>query len=253
MVEGLDEGLGPTSCVWAGLDGCRSGWVLALIGPTPRRNGTTISPFELSRHDRLAEAMAAAAAAGAGHVGLDMPIGLSADGLRRADQEARTLLGARRSTVFPTPARAVLGAADYPEALLRSRRATGKGLSIQAWNLMAKIAEVDAWIDPGRAERVFEVHPELAFARLAGAPLPEPKKTPAGRARRLVLLGRALGLNDAEAAGLAALRLRPGVAPDDLLDALAVACSTRTLAAGSGMILGDNAADERGLIQRICF
>ncbi|MGE0729520.1 MAG: DUF429 domain-containing protein [Acidimicrobiia bacterium] len=225
----------------AGLDGCRRGWVLALLDPAGR--------LCVEVHDRFADAMAAGVGAGSVIIGADIPIGLPVDGRRLADVEARRLLGARRSSVFPTPCRAVLGAADYAEALVQSRAASGKGLSKQAWNLVPKMREVDQWVTPSHEARLHEVHPELAFARLAGGPLAEPKRSPAGAAARRRLLAGRLGRG--VLAG-ALEQVGPGVATDDVLDAVAVALSARSIAAGEGITLGDGARDERGLVMRIC-
>lgn len=236
----------------AGLDGCRRGWVLAVVGPAAE-------PLTVRVHDRFAEAMAAAAEAGARCIGADIPIGLPADGRRPADGEARRRLGPRRSSVFPTPCRAVLHAEGYGEALVRSRAATGKGLSKQAWNLIPKIREVDAWVDPQHEPMLFEVHPELAFARLAGAPLVHAKKTEAGLRARRALLHDALVATGAsgpaatEALRAAAAAAGPGVQLDDVWDAVAVACSARAIGAGRGITLGDGGRDERGLVMRICY
>ncbi|MFN0025915.1 MAG: DUF429 domain-containing protein [Acidimicrobiales bacterium] len=266
---------------FAGLDGCRSGWVLAVVGPTrpsadpaaevssrwrdlvlksgegrdrDADSDRSRAAVRISWHRTLGAAVSVAERAGCRGIGIDMPIGLPTDGRRPADDAARTLLGRRRSTLFPTPARPVLAARDFSEALIASRAATGKGISIQAWNLVPKIREVDAWVNPGHRDRVFEVHPELAFARLAGGVvLPEPKRTPAGSARRLALLDQRLGLGPA---GLAELRHRrpgPGMGLDDVLDALAVACSCERLMTGVGTVLGGGERDERDLPMRICY
>ncbi len=238
----------PGGRCWAGLDGCRTGWVLALV-----RAGAAGSSPSISLHGRLGEAVDAAIGLGAATIGIDIPIGLSEDGRRMADLEARALLGTRRSTVFPTPVRAVLDAVDYRDALARSRLACGKGLSKQAWNLMPKIREADELVRPHDEQRLFEVHPELAFSRLAGEVLLEPKKTPHGRARRLALLGTALGLDDDAVRMLGAQRPGPGAAADDVTDAVAVALSARALDRGTGTILGDGERDRRGRTMRICF
>ena len=63
--------------VSAGLDGCRRGWVLAVLG-------SPAAPLVVTVHDRFGDAMAAADAAGAVAVGADIPIGLPADGRRIA-------------------------------------------------------------------------------------------------------------------------------------------------------------------------
>ncbi len=233
---------------WAGLDGCRTGWVLALLYSLD-----TVPRFSVSLHRRLADAVAAANEHGATTIGVDIPIGLSENGPRVADLEARSLLGMRRSTVFPTPVRAVLSATDYRDALERSRQACGKGLSKQAWNLVPKIIEADRYVRPQDEDRLFEVHPELAFSRLAGEVIAEPKKTPDGRRRRLDLLGAALGLSGAELRRLGELRPGAGAAGDDVLDALAVALSARALDTGGGTVLGDGTRDRHGRTMRICF
>lgn len=222
--------------------------MLALVPDDPAG-----SPPSISLHNRLGDAVDAAFGQGAAAIGIDIPIGLSEDGRRVADLEARTLLGPRRSTVFPTPVRAVLDAVDYRDALVHSRAACGKGLSKQAWNLMPKIREADDLVRPEDEPLLFEVHPELAFSRLAGEVLLEPKKTPQGRARRLALLGAALHLDDAAVRMLGAQRPGPGAAADDVTDAVAVALSARALNCGTGTILGDGAQDRLGRTMRICF
>ncbi len=145
-----------------------------------------------------------------------------------------------------TPARA--RHADHAEALRRSRAIDGRGISIQAFNLLAKIAEVDAAIDPELTDAVVEAHPESAFAELAGAPLPTTKRTAEGRAQRLALLAEPFP----DSAALLTGRLR-GAAPDDVLDAAAAAWSARRWAAGTALVLGDGSLDRRGLPMRVAI
>lgn len=200
----------------AGVDGCRTGWVIAT---GPAAGDVRVEPS-------LATVVADVRAGRLAGVGIDMPIGLPAEpGPRACDVAARRLLGPRRSTVFPAPARWCLGR-PWHEV---------RGLSKQAFHLLPKIAEVDALIDPSVQDRVFEVHPELAFARLTGAVLSAPKRTVEGRAARLA----ALGLS-------AVPRLR-GAAPDDVLDALAVWHSTVVIVNGQASAVGDGTRDQRGL------
>ena len=123
-------------------------------------------------------------------VGIDMPLGLLESGWREADRAARGLLGPRRSSVFAIPPGAVWAEASYQAANQRCRELTGQGFSIQAWGLRAKLLEADRY----RAtcgHPLYEVHPELAFGAMAGAPLPHSKHTAAGRELRRELLGRA--------------------------------------------------------------
>jgi predicted RNase H-like nuclease len=224
----------------AGVDGCRGGWLLVVV---PRRRG---GDSRVALESSIAPVVALARRAQLAVVGVDMPIGLPADGVRAADRAARARLGPRRSSVVPTPCRAVVGALDYADALARSRRATGRGLSRQAFHLLPKIAEVDAVVRPRDQRRVVEVHPESSFAALAGGPLTLPKRTPEGREARLALL--LPHFPDVERH----LATRPsGAAPDDLLDAFAVAWTARREARGVAEHLGDGARDARGLRMEI--
>ena len=56
----------------------------------------------------------------------------------------RRLLGKpRSSSVFPAPVRATLKATNYEEACRLSMNAHGKSMSKQAYEIIAKIREVD--------------------------------------------------------------------------------------------------------------
>jgi predicted RNase H-like nuclease len=232
-----------------GADGCRAGWVLAMLYPLhPDGPGeTAVGGMETAGGrlvvevvGRLDGAIGDVASGRLAALAVDMPMGLPDDGPRACDVAARRRLGPRRSSVFPTPVRATLDAPTYAEALARSRAASGRGLSRQAFNLLAKIAELDAVVRPELQDRVVEAHPEMAFARLAGGPCVHPKRSAAGRAERLALLHRA-GLGD-----LSALRL-PGAAPDDVLDAVALTLTAARVRDGTAERLGDGACDARGL------
>jgi len=141
-----------------------------------------------------------------------VPIGLPTTAKRRrADIEARKVVGPRRSSVFFTPSRAALEALTYSEA-----RAIAPSTSAQGWALKTAILDVDRLRQP----RVREVHPEVSFAVLKGTPLAFGKRTWNGHRERLRLLRRA-GITIPE-------HLDAGIVPgDDVLDA-AVAAWTAT-------------------------
>ena len=155
-----------------------------------------------------------------GVIAVDMPIGLPAEGRRACDTEARAMLGPRRSSVFPVPTRRDLAATAFAEV---------RGLSIQGWNLVPKIREVDAcWVP-----RVVECSPELSFAVAAGAPMAHNKRTPEGRAERLAVLGDVV-------------TTARGAATHDVLDAHACLLTARRVATATALTFGDDARDERG-------
>ena len=242
-----------------GVDACRRGWVAVTLGPVtpgPLTPGLltpgllTPSPavppavagdqlaWPAAPADRSAVLVTVTVADDLGGLplsavtGIDMPLGLLAAGWRDADILARRALGRRGVTVFAIPPRPVWECATYAEANRTCRELTGKGLAAQSWGLRRKILEADEYRRrPATAAagiRLHEVHPELAFAALAGAPLPDSKHTPAGLAARRALLAQAGIILPARVAG----------APEnDLLDAAAVAWSARRIAAGQAVVL----------------
>ena len=206
-----------------GIDGCKTGWVAVTLAGGPGRAGLPAVRVTVARTlDQLALD---------GVIGIDMPLGLLAEGWRTADLLARRALGRRGSCVFAIPPRPVWAAPDYPAANLRCRELTGRGLSAQAWGLRARLLEADRFRH-GCVHPLYEVHPELSFTGLSGAPLQESKHSAAGLARRRVLLAQA---------GIELPAAVPGAAADDLLDAAAVAWSARRIAAGAAVVLTDPA------------
>ncbi len=237
------EGPAPFGERVAGLDGCRGGWVLAVLPTVLPANGA--GPVELRVVEKVEEALALLDTRVIGALGIDMPIGLAAVGPRRCDLEARRLLGRRASSVFSAPVRCVLGSGTYDEACERSAAACGKRLSRQSFNLLAKIEELDHAMDPRRQRLAVEVHPELVFAVLAGGPMSASKRTGDGRAERCgVLRPHVPDVDDVLA------RRLPGAQADDMLDALAVAVAARRFLAGTHLQLGGE-LDERGLRMEI--
>ena len=165
-----------------GVDGCRTGWVVASsevaeTGAIVLADLTfSIVPTFRALLDSLRGQRAL--------VAVDVPIGLPSgvpndDGRRRADAAARAFLGRRRaSSVFSAPNRPTLDAASYREACELEVRARGGGLGLsqQAYRIIPKIRDVDLAIraehqglpEVGPGVWVREVHPEVVFAALAG-------------------------------------------------------------------------------------
>ncbi|MEJ2378760.1 MAG: DUF429 domain-containing protein [Pseudolabrys sp.] len=218
--------------VWlAGVDGCSAGWIACFVRPAGGDGALAVFP-------RFADVLTAAQAPAV--IAVDMPIGLAERvglGDRQAENTVRPLLGARQSSVFSVPSRAAIEAHDYRSACdpALATSEPPRKMSKQLFNIAPKIREVDAVLraEPALTERVFEVHPELAFWRLNGErALDEPKKVksrpyPPGLALRRDLL-RAAGMP----AALIDAASPKGAAEDDLLDALACAAVARRIHAG---------------------
>jgi predicted RNase H-like nuclease len=174
---------------------------------------------------------------------IDIPIGLAERDARQSDAEARKRLGARRSSVFPAPVRAVLPAATYQEACAISRATCGKAISKQLFNILPRIREVDALITPRRQRRLVEMSPELSLTLLHGAPMTYPKSHRNGQAERTRVLAAVFGEDVIEHH----IRRPPaGAHVDDVLDAFAGAWTARRFAAGEHLHLGGD-RDARGL------
>ncbi len=230
-----------------GIDACRRGWVaVTLDGP----GAVALSPARLGParlacvrvHGSLASLLATDPGA---VVGIDMPLGLLESGWREADRAARGLLGPRRSSVFAIPPEAVWAEASYQAATQRCRELTGRGFSIQAWGLRAKLLEANQYRETC-GHTLYEVHPELAFGAMAGAPLPDSKHTASGRElRRGLLAGAGIVLPDGSSG--AAVPDAPAAPVTDTLDAAAVAWSAWRIAVGQAIVIpGYPQLDRRG-------
>lgn len=123
------------------------------------------------------------------------------------------------------------------------------GLSRQAFALFPKLNEVDGFLreNPELRPRIFEAHPELAFARMNGDnPVFASKKKSLGRTERHDLLAKAGFAPTVE-------RLQ-GAARDDILDAVACCRTAMLIADGAATRLGsEHVRDRYGLPMNIWF
>jgi predicted RNase H-like nuclease len=177
-------------------------------------------------------------------IAIDIPIGLPVGQFRPADAAARACVGPERAaSVFPTPPAEVLAAPTYAEAVEVARRLVGTGISQQTWALRGRIFE--AADVAASDDRIVEVHPEVSFRALKGAPLHTKKSTWSGIAeRRAFLAGAGILLPDGLPGGGQA-------APDDVVDAAVAAWSALRVAEGRAATLpaepsGDS--DDGGVI-----
>lgn len=205
--------------VHAGVDGCKGGWFVVLVGDH-RAGFTLLRTFaEVGDLCRLAC-----------RVFVDIPIGLPADHVRLADIEARQALPTRRkSSVFNTPVRAAVYAKDNASAQSVNEQLTGKSLSLQSLGFMRKIREVDEWLQdhPAAAERVLEAHPEVCFGCLGRAYPKHRKKDRAGELERVEILEQYMPDVSAILDSAMDRFARTRLAADDVLDACALAVAAR--------------------------
>jgi predicted RNase H-like nuclease len=211
-----------------GVDGCRVGW----LGVSERTQNQLTTEWFRSTAELIT------AAEDVDIITIDIPIGLSDDGSRIADLEARRLLApARSSSVFPAPVRAALAAGTWEQACELSTAACGKRLSKQSFAIMHRIREVDKALRGSAtlASRVREIHPEVCFYFWnGGRPMAHAKRTPEGVAERRALVEEHFGHVFDQLWGSVP---RGVAAEDDLLDALAALWTARRLASGHALTL----------------
>ena len=208
----------------AGVDGCRSGWL--RIG----RSGGALRSDVLQDYPVLFAPDFAA-------IAIDIPIGLVDRGVRECDARAKAMLGGRHACVFHTPVRRAVYAATFREACDLNHEASGRRISIQAWNICRRIRGVDEFLlaRPELRERVREVHPEITFLHWTGAVLPS-TATREGIAARQALIAAHFGATAFDE--VRGAHRAKDVAHDDICDAFAALWSAERIARGEARTVG---------------
>ncbi|SCK38013.1 Predicted nuclease (RNAse H fold) [Streptomyces sp. WMMB 322] len=206
-----------------GVDACKQGWVAVELSD----GAYTDAQFSNDLRDILDATLRAEV------VAVDMPLGLVSHGWRKADTEAKAVLGPRANSVFRVPPQQVWLENHYEAANRRCQELTGSGLSQQTWGLAAKLRAANECLESDGG-RLYEVHPEVSFWALNGkAPLPHKKTSWEGQMTRRALLRKA-GVVLPDDLGLAGR-----VPPDDVLDAAAAAWSAHRIAKQDAFCLPD--------------
>lgn len=169
---------------YVGLDGCRAGWIAAVISEKHGQIQLFSTIEDACMHNQRCE-----------RVLIDIPIGLAAnkqEAVMRPEPAARKVLGKRASCIFNAPCKQAVYAKDYSEANEINKRVLHKGISKQSYYISNKIREADIFLHsfPEYKGRLLESHPEVCFAMLNKdrQPIMESKKTIKGFNRRIQLL-----------------------------------------------------------------
>ncbi|QJD80563.1 DUF429 domain-containing protein [Spirosoma rhododendri] len=222
--------------MYLGIDGCRGGWIVAMID-----EDKTLSYLFVSSLDDLPEMPIRLAL-------IDMPLEFADHAYRPCEVAAQKLLGPKkRSSVFLTPHRSAVYATDYAEANRMNRLHLGNGLSIQSWNICPKIKEAARFIATRTDLPLVEAHPELCFYFLNNRqPLLSKKALPAGTADRLTLIAAQAADYPAVIANTMRVTKRKDVKPDDIIDATILAI--RASASDIQVVPADKRIGDRGAI-----
>ncbi len=216
--------------VFVGVDSCRAGWFAVFLAMENDQNcnwETGLFPNFSSLIDFLKKNYGQAEPL----ILIDIPIGLKngGSGERTSDTGARRILKARKSSIFPVPCREAVYAENYEKACEINKKLTGKSISRQAWNIVPKIRDVDAFLARNEIlrETVKETAPEVCFQAFTGSPMRSTKKSPDGFFERIKALKSICLVADKIAASALSKYRRKEVAKDDILDALAAAVTAK--------------------------
>lgn len=232
-----------------GIDGCPAGWFCVVLDE--RDNWSCRIASDACGVEEQA--------AGTASLLIDIPIGLSDSGSdgRQCDREARRLLGrGRASSVFSAPARRTLAATGYADALELNRQATGRGLSMQAWGIVPKIAAIDALLCDNSALQgmLRECHPELCFWALNGNQAMQfNKKQEQGQQERFDVLEQYFPHCHALFDQACGEFLRRQVARDDIIDAMVCAVTAKVGYGGYRTLPARPPRDGQGLPMEIVY
>ena len=228
------------------VDGCKAGWFYTVWDGGEFQHGIAGSIAELAVMFSPEDS-----------VFIDIPIGLVDDDRdgRRCDSEARKAICERRSSVFSAPCWDVLSATSYPHANELSEKAIGKKISQQAYAIVPKIREVNAYLLDSLSRPVIrEVHPEVCFWALNGnKAMSYPKKKPEGYAERIQLLKEYLPHVEQWTEEMLATYKRKDVARDDIPDALVSMLTAHTAPELLKTLPAEPARDSRGLPMEMVY
>ena len=187
---------------------------------------------------------------------IDIPIGLPYSGKRKCDTETRKMLNRRASSVFPVPCREALQAKTYSQACRLNQEVIGVKLTIQTWNISAKIREVDRLLRNKKQARcrIRESHPELCFWALAGGhPMVYSKKKPQGFSERYSILKKIYPETKAIVDNALQRFMRKDLARDDILDAIVLAVSAKLSFTSIRSVPSNPPRDNKGLPMEIVY
>lgn len=202
-------------CCCIGIDGCKGGWIAAVMEYGEIRIEKYRCMEELVYRYKNFDNML-----------IDMVIGLPGNLSQydnRPDSVARRLIAPRTSTIFAVPSRQTVYECDKESQVRANRQALGKGLSAQARAIIPKMRELDEFLlDNEKYKNVIkESHPEVCFSRLNGSVVMTKKAQYEGLVERVDILSRFIPEMTYKYITRRAMELKCNA--DDIVDAVCLA------------------------------
>ena len=202
--------------VYLGIDGCKYGWICAQL----KNEAISLTLFGHINEVKKLDSQ---------RIFIDIPIGLSDQfNTRTIDFELRKLLSKKRkSSVFTPPIREALEAPTYQLGNQINKSISGKGISIQAWNIGHKIKEVNQFLSQNHLyqKKMSESHPELCFELLNNGPLNHSKKTLSGMEERIKIINEYINISFQEIRNFGKECKSDKAKLDDIIDAIVLSLS----------------------------
>ena len=228
--------------LYIGVDGCRGGWIAAVLDHGDLRLESYESINSLIERYPSFDAFL-----------IDMAIGLrNRPDQVRPDDAARKELGAKGSSVFPIPSWDAVYAKGEEAQKETNLQTLGKSLAKQSLAIIPKIREVDEFLNghPEYKNRILESHPEVDFARLNGSVLMSRKKEEPGPYERISILSEFLGKE--ELSGIYGKAKELKCNQDDLIDAICLAVTGALYTHGQCETIPEKPEpDENGLLMQL--
>lgn len=225
-----------------GVDGCKGGWITAIISSGELRIEKFASVDEIvGRYEKFDEFL------------IDMVIGLPSNNDHiRPDTAARKLIPGRTPTIFAVPCRQAVYAESEQEKIEKNKINIGKGLVSQTMAIMPKMRELDSFLNSNTRYKniIKESHPEVCFSRLNGKVVMSKKDKKDGRDERIQILKKYLPeLTDSFVYDIKkSLRCEA----DDIIDAICLAITANLNVQGKCEIIPkEPMEDDAGLIMRM--
>lgn len=231
-----------------GIDGCKGGWIVAVICGGELRLYKFASFIEIIE-EQLAKLPLDACL-------VDMVIGLQGnDEQIRPDKMARKILSGRRggpSTVFSAPCRKAVYGETKEERLQANVEVLHKKFSSQTDAIIPKIREVDEFLQaaPQYKNKIQESHPEVCFAKLNGQVLSSSKHDKKGIQERVAVI--ASYLPEVTDHWVAEMARQMRCNKDDITDSVCLAIVANMLAQGkTDTIPAKPMTDDTGLFMQM--
>lgn len=231
-----------------GVDGCRGGWIAAVLKQGDLMINKYLSVSEIVKEYPEFDGFF-----------IDMIIGLAGNKEHvRPEAEARKLIRERSSTLFPAPCRQAVYSESVAKAYEENERVLGKKFTPLTVGIIPKMRELDMFLqeNPRYKNVIRESHPEICFGRLNNSTVLTKKSEQEGMRERINILSDFIKELDLDKITGLSKSFRCNA--DDVLDAVCLCVSANIVSQGKYQEVPEHPmTDDTGLLMQMiipkCF